>query len=343
MKNIDKTVIQEVETILKGVKNVVIVTHFNPDGDAIGSSLGLYHFLKKEGYKPSIVVPNSAPQFLHWLPGFENIQHFEDHPDESKTLIDESELIVFLDFNVLDRTQGMQEYLHSINTKKMLIDHHPEPEDFADVIVSTTEVSSTSELLYEVLTGLGAADKIDAIISECLYTGIMTDTGSFSYNSSSPDTYYIVSRLIENGIDKDKIYWKVYDNYSIDRMRLLGHCLNNKLKVFPKYAAAYISITKEELEAFNYQPGDSEGFVNYPLSIKGIVFSVIFIEHEERIKISFRSKGNFYANRFAAKYFNGGGHRNAAGGNSEDSLRKTLERFEQALPEYETELLNNKL
>jgi len=219
VKNIDNRIIQEVRKILNGIKNVVIVTHFNPDGDAIGSSLGLYHFLKKEGYHPSIVIPNSAPQFLHWLPGFNDIHLFEEHPDKSKALIDKAELVVFLDFNVLDRTQGMQEYLRSVNTKKILIDHHPEPEDFADVIVSTTEVSSTSELLFQVLTGLGEGEQIDAVISECLYTGIMTDTGSFSYNSSSPDTYYIVSRLIENGIDKDKIYWKEYDNYSVDRMR----------------------------------------------------------------------------------------------------------------------------
>lgn len=237
----------------------------------------------------------------------------------------------------------MENFLNNLSTTKILIDHHPDPENFADVIISSTDVSSTSELLYKFLTSLKEASHINKDIAECLYTGIMTDTGSFSYNSSSPDTYYIVSKLIEEGIDKDKIYWKVYDNYSIDRMRLLGYCLNQKLKVFPEYAAAYISITKAELEKYNYEPGDSEGFVNYPLSIKGIVFSVIFIEHEEHIKISFRSKGKFYANHFAMKHFNGGGHRNAAGGYSEKSLNETLRIFEQKIQDYKEDLLKSRV
>ena len=339
MKHIKYTTIQQTEKLLENVKKIVIITHFNPDGDAIGSSLALYHYLAGKNFDVSVITPNSAPHFLHWLPGSNTINVFEDNSDFSKSLINEAELIFFLDFNVLDRTQGMEKHLRNIPAKKILIDHHPDPENFADVIISSTGVSSTSELLYEFLTSLKEGFDINREIAECLYTGIMTDTGSFSYNSSSPETYYIVSKLIEYGIDKDKIYWQVYDNYSVDRMKLLGYCLNQKLKVLPDHAAAYISITKKELDKYNYKPGDSEGFVNYPLSIKGIVFSVIFIEHEEHIKISFRSKGEFYANHFAMKHFNGGGHRNAAGGYSDKPLNETLKMFEKELQEYKEDLL----
>ncbi|MGM0496484.1 MAG: DHH family phosphoesterase [Bacteroidota bacterium] len=342
MKHIEDSIIQQVKKSIENIKKIVVITHFNPDGDAIGSSLALYHYLVKQQYDVSVIIPNRTPHFLHWLPGNEQIRIYDDAPDESKTLIKEAELIFFLDFNVIDRTQGMENFLKSLSTQKILIDHHPEPENFADITISSTEVSSTSELLYEFLISLGNECDMNKDIAECLYTGIMTDTGSFSYNSSSPDTYYIVSKLIEQGIDKDKIYWQVYDNYSVHRMRLLGYCLNQKLKVFPEYATAYISITKNELDQFNYEQGDSEGFVNYPLSIKGIVFSVIFIEHEEHIKISFRSKGEFYANYFARNHFNGGGHRNAAGGYSETSLEETLKKFEQELPGYKEELLKSR-
>lgn len=343
MKYIKNSTIQQIEKFLENVKKITIITHFNPDGDAVGSSLALYHYLEEKEFDVSVIIPNRAPQFLHWLPGSNKISVFDEAPDSSKSLIKDAELIFFLDFNVLNRTQEMEEFLINLPTKKILIDHHPDPENFADIIISSTDVSSTSELLYKFLTSLNEGSDINKDIAECLYTGIMTDTGSFSYNSSSPDTYYIVSKLIEQGIDKDKIYWQVYDNYSIDRMRLLGYCLNHKMKVFPEYATAYISITRTELEKYNYEPGDSEGFVNYPLSIKGIVFSVIFIEHEEHIKISFRSKGDFYANHFAMKHFNGGGHRNAAGGYSEKSLNETLNKFEKELQVYKEDLLKSRV
>jgi phosphoesterase RecJ-like protein len=342
LTHIEKNTIEQAKRFFKNIKNIVIITHFNPDGDAIGSSLGLYHYLTNESYDVSVIIPNSSPKFLHWLPGNEKIQVYEDNQNQCETLIESAELIVYLDFNVLDRTQGMEKFLRSLTKPKILIDHHPDPEDFADITISTVNVSSTSELLYEFILKLGSEEKIDKSTAECLYTGIMTDTGSFSYNSSSPDTYYIVYRLIEKGIDKDKIYWNVYDNYSTDRMRLLGYCLNQKMKVLPEFSTAYISITKDELKRFNYQQGDSEGFVNYPLSIKGIVFSVIFIEHDNYIKISLRSKGKFYANKFSENNFNGGGHRNAAGGYSEKTLEETLEDFENALKSYSDELLNSK-
>jgi phosphoesterase RecJ-like protein len=343
VKNIKENTIHQVKKHLHEAENVLIITHYNPDGDAIGSSLALYHFLKKTGYHPTVITPNQYPVFLKWLPDNDQILIYDEKKKAASDKIRQADLIFFLDFNAPDRVQSMESLLKESEAMKVLIDHHPNPDSFADVIISTTQVSSTSELLYEFISKLDGEDIIDHDMSECLYTGIMTDTGSFSYNSSLADTYYIVSKLIENGIDKDKIYWKVYDNYSVDRMRLLGYCLNDKLKVFPKYGAAYISISADELKKFNYKPGDSEGFVNYPLSIQGVVFSVIFIEREDHVKISFRSKGMFYANKFAEKHFNGGGHRNAAGGYSEASLKETLDKFESLLSGYKDEILKHRI
>lgn len=343
VKRIEAQSIDGIQKQLANVQRILIMTHYNPDGDAIGSSLGLYHFLVAAGHRVDVVVPNEYPGFLQWMPGNEKILLASKQPQAVLESIEQAELIFFLDFNVLDRVQQLEDHFRKSSAPKILIDHHPNPEPFADITVSTTEVSSTSELLYELLVSMEGEQAIDRNMAECLYAGIMTDTGSFSYNSSLPDTYYVVSRLIEKGIDKDRIYWRVYDNYSVDRMRLLGYCLNTKLKVFPEYGAAYISINRSELKRFNYQPGDSEGFVNYPLSIQGVMFSVIFIEQEDYVKISFRSKGDFYANRFASSHFNGGGHQNAAGGYSELSLEETLEKFESLLPEYKAQLLENHL
>jgi len=343
VKKIDEQKISQVRDHLINKENILIVTHYNPDGDAIGSSLGLYQFLKNRGFQTSVIVPNQFPQFLHWLPFTDDIIIYEKDKKLSNKILEGSDLIFFLDFNAPDRAQGMESIIKKSDASKVLIDHHPNPESFVDVSISVTNVSSTSELIYEFISRLGEESEINQSISECLYTGIMTDTGSFSYNSSLPDTYYVVSKLIENGIDKDKIYWKVYDNYSIDRLRLLGYCLNQKLKVFSEFNSAYISITEEELKRYNYKPGDTEGFVNYPLSIKGVVFSVIFIERKDHIKISFRSKGMFYANEFAEEHFNGGGHRNAAGGYSEQSIEDTLKKFESALKDYKNELIKNRI
>jgi phosphoesterase RecJ-like protein len=343
VKRIEANTIHQIQKQLDNVQKSLIMTHYNPDGDAIGSSLGLYHFLVDWGHQVDVVVPNSYPGFLQWMPGNERVLVASEQHQEVVQRIHQAELILFLDFNVMDRVQQLEETFRQVSVPKILIDHHPNPEPFADIVVSSTQVSSTSELLYELLVGLKGEEAIDRNMAECLYAGIMTDTGSFSYNSSLPDTYYVVSRLIEKGIDKDRIYWRVYDNYSVDRMRLLGYCLNTKLRVFPEYGAAYISINQRELKEFNYRPGDSEGFVNYPLSIGGVMFSVIFIEQEGYVKISFRSKGDFYANRFASAHFNGGGHKNAAGGFSELSLEETLEKFEALLPQYKAQLLENHL
>lgn len=338
MNLIPKSIIKELKELIDRAKQPLIITHYNPDGDAIGSALGFYHYLVKKGKNPIVVSPNDYPEFLHWIPGNENVVVYKRNNGTVLNALKDADVIFALDFNDSDRINGLEKFLLEAPGKKVLIDHHPEPGSFVDLIISDTQYSSTAELVYHVIESLGDEDLIDKKIAECIYTGIMTDTGSFNYNSSNPYTYYVVSKLIELGIDKDMIYGNIYDNYSEDRMRLLGYCLNQKMEVFHDYHTAFISISKDELKKFNFAPGDSEGFVNYPLSIKRIYFTAIFIEKDDEIKISFRSKGNFSTNKFAEKHFNGGGHKNASGGSSKDTFNDTLKKFRSLLPQYKNEL-----
>ena len=334
LKQISKKNINELKELIVQSNNPLIITHYNPDGDAMGSSLAFYRYLVKKGKKPILVTPNDYPEFLHWLPGNEEVVVYKRNNGTVLNAIQNADVIFSLDFNDPDRTEGLEKYIIEAKAKKVLIDHHPEPTDFADLVFSDTSYSSTAELIFKIIEDINDYNIIDKEIAECIYAGIMTDTGSFNYNSSNPETYLVVSKLLEKGIDKDKIYDKIYDNYSVDRMRLLGYCLNKKMEVLPEYDTAFISISKEEQKEFNFSPGDSEGFVNYPLSIKGIRFTAIFIEKGNHTKISFRSKGNFPANEFAEKHFKGGGHRNASGGHSDDSLQNTIEKFKKLLPQY---------
>lgn len=306
----------------------------NPDGDAIGSSMGLYHFLKSLGAHPEVIIPNKMPGFLKWIPESSIIKVFTHNTGKAKEIIRGAEIIFFLDFNSSDRTGKMKEYLSPAGAFRILIDHHPDPGVKADFVMSDINVSSTAELVYLFIEWLGRADMVSPVVAECLYTGIMTDTGCFSYNSSQPGTYRVLSKLLEQGIDKDKIYDNVYDNFSEKRIRLLGYCLDKKMVVMQEYQTAYISLTKKEKEKYSFAIGDSEGFVNYPLSIKGIKFAAFFMENEENVKLSFRSKGSFSVNEFSRKHFSGGGHHNAAGGESELSLDDTIEKFRSLLPLY---------
>jgi len=340
VKDIQKTKILELKKQIELSEKPLIITHYNPDGDAIGSVLAFYHYLVKKGKKPVIVSPNDYPDFLHWLPGNENVTVYKRNSGTVLNAIHEADLIFTLDFNDFERTEGLEKYLSESKAKKVLIDHHPNPKDFADISISEITYSSTAEMVYHVIESLGDEHLIDKNIAECIYCGIMTDTGSFNYNSSNPYTYSVVSKLLEQGIDKDRIYWNVYDNFSFDRMRLLGYCLHKKMEVIPEYYTAVISITKEELKEYNFVSGDTEGFVTIPLSIKNIRFTAIFIEKDKQIKISFRSKGNFSANKFAEEFFNGGGHKNASGGYSNLSLEETLSFFKKQLPKFKDELEN---
>ena len=338
MTGVSKYQAEQIRDLLADPSEIVLVTHINPDGDAIGTILGFYWLLLKKGHTVNMIVPNEIPFFLEWLPGCDRILIAEKDLDVAKRFISSAQLLVCLDFNASDRLGKLETVFLTARGTKSLVDHHPDPGGFADHIISDTDTGSTAELVYNLIVKLGMIQLIDKKIAECLFTGILTDTGCFSFNSSQPETYLVVADLLKKGIDKDRIYTLVYDNYSSDRMRLLGYSLNDKMVVLPEYRTAYISLTEKELRRFNHLTGDTEGFVNYLFSIKGIKLTALFIEKEDHIKISFRSRGNFNINKFSEKHFNGGGHKNAAGGESYQSLDQTIEKFINLLPAYSSKL-----
>lgn len=310
----------------------VIVTHVSPDGDALGSSLGLYHFLVEYGKEDVVViVPNTFPSFLQWMPGAKDILIYSENKEEAEKLLKEAEVIFCLDFNEPKRVDKMEESLRSAKAIKILIDHHLKPGGFTDLTISYPGMSSTSEMIFRFICRLGQYELINKEMAECIYTGMMTDTGSFTYNSNHPELYVIIGELIKKGIDKDYIYRKVYQVYSKDRFSLMGYVLYHKMNVYTEYKSSLITLKGEELNQFNYTPGDTEGFVNMPLSINGIVFSVFMREEEGFVKISLRSVGDFPCNRFAEMYFNGGGHKNASGGEFYGSLEEAVMIFEKGL------------
>lgn len=332
---------QLVKLLRTGERKILIITHRNPDGDAIGSSLGLIHLLHKLGHKADIMVPNRFPAFLSWMNGAGKIIIFNQQTDKAVRLLTEAEIIFALDFNDLSRVREFEEHISGGTSFKVLIDHHPDPGSFADLTYSDTSASSTAELIYNFIQHAGFGDLLDKQAATCIYAGIVTDTGCFSFNSSRPGTFRVVAHLLESGIDKDAIYDKLYDNFSVDRMRLMGYCLDQKMKLLPEYKTAYISLSQEEMKRYKFKIGDSEGFVNLPLSIRDIKFSVLFTEHKDVVKLSLRSKGNFAVNTIANEFFSGGGHKNAAGGESLETLEKTIEKFISLLPAYKNELQEN--
>lgn len=324
---------------LSDSKKIAIIPHKDPDGDAIGAALGWCNVLTGTGFEVSVVSPNELPVGFDWMEGFSDILNFETSRQLASDLILASDLLIFLDFNAISRVAGLKEVLQMLDTPRVVIDHHPFPEDgIGNVLFSETDSSSTCELSYEVITGMGF--NINLAAAECLYAGIMTDTGTLSYNSSRPETYHVVADLISKGVDKEKIHQEVFHSNSFDRMLLLGHALCNRLERIPGLPVAFIALSQNDLKQFNYKPGDTEGLVNYPLSIDGIDISALFIEKEDNfVKASFRSRGKVPINKFSEKYFNGGGHHNAAGGESKDTLAKSLELFKSAIKDY---LLQNR-
>ena len=328
------------EVLLNGVKQIAIIPHLNPDGDAMGSCLGLKRVLRNRGYEVKVICPSDFPEFLKWLPGLSNTLIFSEQKEEAEQFLESSDLVFCLDFNDLKRAGDLVDVLERYQGPKVLIDHHPHPQEFADYIFSYPKASSTCELVYEFVLQIGLKENLDKDVATCLFTGILTDTGSFSYNSSDSRTFNVVADLLDYGVEKDRIHSRVFNNYSADRMRLMGHCIGTKMVVLPEYRTAYISLSDADMKKFNFQPGDNEGFVNIPLSINGIIFTVFFTENEDRIKISFRSKGKFATNEFSAKHFNGGGHRNASGGESKVSLEETVKKFLSLLPDYKDDLLS---
>lgn len=324
---------------LSAAERIVITTHFNPDGDAIGSALAMYHYFLLKGYEVAVMVPNSFPDFLAWMKGARDILIYEQDADQCSTLLKQAEIIFCLDYNAIQRTGNMQEAILGASAARVLIDHHLEPDkEHFDFLFSTVETSSTGELVYNFILAYGDADLINVDIATGIYVGIITDTGSFSYSCNHEETYRVVAELFRTGIDGGHIHRLVYDTFSESRLRLLGYCLSEKLVVLPGYKTAYIALSREELDRFNYQVGDTEGVVNYALSIKGIRFAVFFTERKDKVRLSFRSVGDFSVNEFAGKYFSGGGHKNAAGGDSYLSMDETIERFLTLLPEFQDQL-----
>lgn len=318
--------------LLASPKKIAIIPHRSPDGDAMGSTLGLYHFLKKLNHEAIVIAPNEFPDFLAWLPGSENVLIFEKDKENVAKILQDSELIFTLDFNALHRTGEMENVLNKLTAPFIMIDHHQKPDDYATFMYSNTKFGSTCEMIYNFISYLDKKYLLDETIASCLYTGIVTDSGSFRFPTTTSETHRVAAALLDLGARNGDIHNSLFDNNSYHRLQLLGRALQN-LKVYPEYKTSYIRLSQQELDEFKYVKGDTEGIVNYGLTIKGIVFAAIFIENKEEgiVKISFRSQGNFDVNQFARQYFNGGGHINAAGGKSNKSLDETIKDFESIL------------
>ncbi|MFL0353771.1 bifunctional oligoribonuclease/PAP phosphatase NrnA [Xanthomarina sp. GH4-25] len=336
-----KDAIKNIKQLLETPKQIVIVPHKNPDGDAIGSTLGLYHYLLKHNHIATVIAPNDYPDFLKWMPEESKVLKYDSQKEQSDNLINNADVIFTLDFNALNRAGDMEDVLATSKAVKIMIDHHQQPDSYATYMYSDVSMSSTCEMVYHFIDMLGNKDQIDSDISSCLYAGIMTDTGSFRFPSTTSKTHLVVADLIDKGANHSDIHNHIFDTNSYERMQLLGCALTN-LKVLPEYRTAYITLSQDELNQFKFKKGDTEGFVNYALSLNNIIFAAIFIEDSQNniIKISLRSKGNFSVNEFSRAHFEGGGHTNAAGGKSDLDLKLTIENFISILPSYKNALNN---
>ena len=323
----NKNEIDQLRDLLESPKRIVITTHYKPDGDAMGSSLALYLWLESRGHDVTVITPSDYPDFLYWMPGNDKVVNFERNYSIAKQITAAADIIFCLDFNTASRTEKFSEYISRSEAIKILIDHHLDPEPFCDYTFSFPTACATCELIYYFIVSVDSSKAVTKSVAECLYAGIMTDTGSFRFASMTADTHRIVADLMQKGVSNFYIHEKVYDNFSIDRTRFLGYCIT-----------AYISVTKEELKEYNHHSGDTEGIVNYALGIKDIRFAAFFCERDNLIKISFRSKDEFSVKDLAREHFSGGGHKNAAGGRSTDSLQATIDRFLSLLPGLKNDL-----
>ena len=321
--------IQAIQLLLAAPKKIAIIPHRGPDGDAMGSTLALYHFLVKNNHEATVIAPNDFPDFLAWLPGSETVKIFEKDTQNCAKILEEAQIIFTLDFNAFHRTGEMEHTLAKLTAPFIMIDHHQKPDDYAAFMYSDTTFGSTCEMVYNFISFLDKKEDLDKTIATCIYTGILTDSGSFRFPGTTGNTHRIIAELIDLGVENTQIPVLLFDNSSYSRLQLLGRALQN-MKIFETHKTSYMSLTQAELDSFDYVKGDTEGIVNYGLSIKGIVFTAIFIENKDEkiIKISFRSQGGFDVNQFARDHFNGGGHSNAAGGRSETSMEETLKKFE---------------
>lgn len=350
MENIiSPTLIESARQLIHQSTRVVILTHMSPDGDAMGSSLAMRHFLEAQGKEVAVIVPNAFPDFLAWLPKANEDIIYETQPTQANLLLEQADLIICTDFNEPKRIGSLGDKLLTLTCKKMMIDHHLHPSDFPNLTISYPDSPSTCELVYRLITSLSASEThtISTEIATCIYTGMMTDTGNFSFNSNRPDMYQIISELVKAGINKDEIYNRIFNAYSADRMRLMGYCLYNKMKIFPEYHTAFIYLSRKELYRFNFQSGDAEGIVNLPLQIKDIHYSCFMREDKvnpaekalaggskTKIKISLRSQGERPVNVFAKEIFGGGGHANASGGEYYGPLTEAVQQFLENYQKY---------
>jgi phosphoesterase RecJ-like protein len=332
-------VIQELFPLLEQPRKVVIVMHQKPDADAMGSSLGLFHFLTSLGHSVTVISPTNWAEWLKWMPGCNAVIDYEYHTEKGNAVLDQAEWVFCLDFNTLARTRSMAPKLKKLSCTRILIDHHQQPETERFVYgISDTAKSSTCEMVYDLIVGSGHAGRIDRDIAACLYAGVMTDTGSFRFPGASAAVHRMVAALKDTGIDHTKIHENLFDNFLENRLRFIGYVLQSRMDVYYEYNAALISIPWKDLVRFEIKTGDTEGLVNYPLSIQGIKMAALIVDRDEEIKCSFRSKGDFDVNTFARKYFEGGGHFNAAGGHSSGTLEQTVQRFISAMKENSSQL-----
>lgn len=329
--------VQGLKDLLSTPKRIVITTHKNPDGDAMGSSLGLWHALDKLGHDAVVLSPNQWDHFLAWLPGTDKVKNAYRDMEGAGKLFNEADVIFCLDFSASKRVGEIEQFMMEAKGQKVMIDHHIDPEGWPEFLFHVEGISSTAELVFRLLVQMGHGDLIDKDMSECLYTGLMTDTGSFRFSSTTADVHRIVAELLDRGLDVGAIHNSVYDNFRESRMRFLGHLLLNKLKVIPEYKTAYITISIDEIKRFRVKSGDTDGIVNYNLGLRGINFGVLMKETPEGTKMSFRSIGKFPCNEFAG-HFNGGGHRNASGGKVDLSLAETEAMFTELLEKYKKQL-----
>lgn len=331
--------IQEIYDLLSQPRKVVIIMHQKPDADAMGSSLGLFHFLKQLGHSPTVISPTNWADWLKWMPGAQGVIDFEFSTEKANAVLDQAEWIFCLDFNTLARTRNMASRLRKSSAEKILIDHHQQPESESFVYgVSDTAKSSTSEMVYDLIVDSGHIDKIDIDIAACLYAGVMSDTGSFRFPGATAAVHRMVATLKDTGLNHTRIHENLFDNFLENRLRFIGYVLQYKMDIFYEHNAALISIPWKDLVRYEIKTGDTEGLVNYPLSIQGIKMAALIIDRDEEVKCSFRSKGDFDVNTFARKYFEGGGHFNAAGGRSSDTLEHTVNRFISAIKENSSQL-----
>jgi phosphoesterase RecJ-like protein len=334
-------VLNEIFPLLSEPKKIAITFHQKPDADAMGSGLGLYNFLIQFGHTVSVISPTNWPSFLNWMPGAKKVFDFELQKEETLNVLEKTDWLFCLDFNVLSRTKNMEPVIEGLNCTRILIDHHQQPQtEFFDYGWSDVNKSSTAEMVFDFIMASGNEEKINSEVAECLYAGVMTDTGSFRFNSASSDVHKMVAKLKERGLNHSQVHENLFDNFLETRYRFFGNTLLNRMELFYEYNTALIAIPQKDLIRFNVKTGDTEGLVNFPLSIKGIRLAAVIIDRGDERKSSFRSKGGFDVNSFARKYFNGGGHFNAAGGKNKEPLEEVIAKFKKAIKENQEQLTN---